>query len=78
MATPRTRLRLVLLQVLLGLHTVATGVSVLSATLHLGGGALLLGTLLVAYLGLGPQMLRVASGGQDTAAEARTAAEAAG
>ena len=49
-----------LVQVLLGMMTVATGVAVAAATAHLGGGALLLATLLVAHLALGPQLERTA------------------
>jgi heme A synthase len=70
---------LALVQVMLGLYTVASGVSVAAATLHLGGGALLLAVLLVAYLGLGPQVLRVAAADNPgRAAETRPAAETAG
>jgi heme A synthase len=49
-----------LIQVMLGMLTVATGVGVHAATAHLGGGALLLAALLVMHLGLGPQVERAA------------------
>jgi len=44
-----------LLQVILGMLTVATGVGVPAATAHLGGGALLLATMLVTFLSMGPE-----------------------
>lgn len=51
-----------LLQILLGIHTVATAVGVSAAAAHLGGGALLMADLLVVYLALGPQVDRAWSG----------------
>jgi heme A synthase len=47
---------LALVQVMLGMLTVATGVGVHAATAHLGGGALLFAALLVTHLALGPQV----------------------
>jgi cytochrome c oxidase assembly protein subunit 15 len=50
------------LQVVLGLLTVASGVGIWEAMGHLGGGALLLAVLMVTYLGLGSQVDRVSIG----------------
>ena len=57
---------LALLQVVLGMLTVRSGVAVFEAAAHLGGGALLLADMLTVYLALGPMgrrsVLRTAEG----------------